>query len=137
EGERREQREHRDGQVEDRAGSEASDAAAARGAGGERRGGRRHQVTSLRRMSLSSSAETPASTGSRNSAMAAPLPRFPPRMPVKNAWLASVCVMFAGPPRVRMKMAIMSENVNTNVKSTATSRMGESIGSVMSNRRRK
>src|SRR5690606_11469727 len=111
EGQSREQREDRDGQVERRARGDTSDAPSATCPPGERGGGGRHQITSLRRISRSSTALTPASTGSRNRAMAAPRPRLPPRMPVKKAWLARVWVMFAGPPRVRMKMAIMSEKV--------------------------
>ena len=88
-------------------------------------------------MSASRSAENPASTGKRNRAMAAPRPRFPPAMPVKNARLDSTWVLSAGPPRVRMKITIMSAKVKTNAKRIATSRIGERSGSVIWNRVRK
>src|SRR5690606_8932001 len=100
EGQRREHREEGDRQVEGGAAEEPAPHALASWRGGTRGGGARdHHVTSLRRMRRKSTALTPPSTGSRNSAIAAPRPRLPPRMPVKNARLASVLVLFAGPPR--------------------------------------
>src|SRR5690606_10572176 len=127
-------REQRDRQVEGGATEEAATRALA---GADRTATGDHHVTSLRRMRRSSTALTPPRTGRRNSAIAEPLPRLPPRMPVKNARLARVLVEFAGPPRVRMKMGIMSATVKMNVNKMATIKIGEIIGRMTWNRRLK
>src|SRR5262249_3399627 len=52
-----------------------------------------HHATSVRRARRSIRIAAAASTGSRNSAVAAPPARSPPSMPLKNARLASTCVL--------------------------------------------
>src|SRR5690606_13885558 len=102
--------------------------------GGRRRG---HDQISRRRISDRIRMDTAASTGSRNSAVAAPRPSAPPCTPVKKASDGSTCVALAGPPRVRMNTVMMSENTKTKVNRMVTPKTGISIGRMTWNRRRK
>src|SRR5205814_1910189 len=71
-----------------------------------RRGIERHAFhlapTSARRASRSIAIATTMRNGSRNTAMAAPWPRSAPSTPRWNARVGRTCVVFAGPPPVRM-----------------------------------
>src|SRR5262249_44424756 len=59
-----------------------------------------HQATSVRRARRNIRMAAAASTGSKNSAVAAPPARSPPSIPLKNARLASTWGLSYGPPRV-------------------------------------
>src|SRR5258708_11429524 len=72
---------------------------------------------------------TNASTGSMNSAIAAPSPMFPELMPVWNAQVVSTWVELNGPPFVRMYGTTMSVAVKTIPNSTATIAIGSCSGS--------
>src|SRR5437899_3275331 len=92
--------------------------------------------TSARRARRSIATATTMRNGRRNTAIAAPWPRSAPRMPRWNARVGSTCVVFAGPPPVRMYTTPRSVAVYTTPSTTATAPTGISNGSSTTSNRR-